>query len=387
MSPQHSMGAKGEPTLTISKMNNIRTYLTRIFMERDDVVDGLLTALVARVHILLIGPPGSAKSAITVALSGLIDGFDYFQWLLTKFSTPEEIFGPYDLSKLKLGKYERITNGKLPVAHMGYLDEVFKANSSMLNALLTLINERVFYNGTRQDLSPLMTLVGTSNEYPMEEELQAVFDRFMLRFEPGYIKEDANFATMLLQASFPKPAPITLIELEALQQAADQISVDAAMVDALIALKADLAQEGIYLSDRRWVQVAKRLLPARAVLAGRDHIILEEDAEILQHALWEDPSQRATVAGIVRKRLDPIAGQVVELVEDARDIANNAMKASDEQAVAVGTEAIKKLKAIRNEIQAYITTGGSPAKIDKIKANDAKVEELLKGVTKKCLGI
>ncbi|MCF8568021.1 AAA family ATPase [Alicyclobacillus tolerans] len=372
---------------TVAKMNDIRSYLTQRFMEREDVIDGFLTALVARVHILLVGPPGSAKSAITVALSELIDGFDYFQWLFTKFTTPEEIFGPFDLSKLKQGLYERITNGKLPVAHMGYADEVFKSNSAILNALLTLMNERVFYNGTKQEISPLMTLVGTSNEYPMEEELQAVFDRFMLRFEPGYIKEDANFATMLLQTTAPKPAPMTLAELEAMQYAADHISVDAAIVDALIALKADLAQDGIFLSDRRWVQVAKRLLPARAVLAGRDYIILEEDAEILQHALWEDPSQRTTVASIVRKRLDPVAGQIAELVEDARDIANNAMKASEDQAVAVGTEAIKKLKTIRNEIQAFIHTGGSPSKMDRMKESDSKVEELLKGVTKKCLGI
>jgi len=374
-------------TNTIAKISDIRSFLTNQFKERDEVVDGLLVALVAKVHILLIGAPGTAKSAITVALSGLIDGFDYFQWLLTKFSTPEEIFGPYDLSKLKLGQYERITTGKLPVAHMAYLDEIFKANSAILNALLTLINERVFYNGTRQDLSPLMTLIGTSNEYPQEEELQAVFDRFMLRYESGYIKEDANFAAMLLQTPAQKPASLTLTELEDLQQAGEQISIDTAIADALIALKADLAQEGIYLSDRRWVHVAKRLLPARAVLAGRDHIVLEEDAEILQHALWEDPSQRAMVASIVRKRLDPVAGQVAELLEDARDIANNAMKASDEQAVAAGTEAIKKLKAIRREIQTFMNVGGSPSKVERMKVSDGKVEELLKGVTRKCLGI
>ena len=371
----------------IDKVNEIRNYLTATFKERDEVVDGLLTALVARVHILMIGAPGTAKSAITVALSGLIDGFEYFQWLLTKFSTPEEIFGPYDLAKLKSGLYERITFGKLPVAHMAYLDEIFKANSAILNSLLTVINERVFYNGARQDTSPLMTLVGTSNEYPQEEELQAVFDRFMLRFEPGYIKDDSNFASMLMQTPVSKPAPLTLTELETLQQAAEQIAMDASIADALISLKADLAQEGIILSDRRWVQVAKRLLPARAVLAGRDHIVLEEDAEILIHALWEDPSQKATVATIVRKRLDPIAGQVQELLEDARDIANNAMKAPDSQAVQVGIEAVKKLKSIRQEIQTFISTGGSQAKIDRIQKIDQQVTELLKGVNAQCLGV
>jgi len=104
-----------------TKLHDIRTYLNAQFVERTDVIDGLLTALVAKVHVLLIGPPGTAKSAITVALSQCIDDANYFQWLLTKFSTPEELFGPYDLAKLKQGAYERITAGKLPVANLAYL--------------------------------------------------------------------------------------------------------------------------------------------------------------------------------------------------------------------------------------------------------------------------
>lgn len=372
-------------TNTIDKVNAIRSYLTSQFKERDEVVEGLLTAIVAKVHVLLIGAPGAAKSAITVALSELIGGFDYFQWLLTKFTTPEELFGPYDLPKLKTGLYERITSGKLPTAHMGYLDELFKANSAILNSLLTVINERVFYNGTRRETVPLWTLVGTSNEYPMEAELQAVFDRFMLRFEPGYVKEDGNFVAMLTHQSQPKPDVLSLTEIEALQQSAANIKVDSAVAEALVALKSDLVQEGIVLSDRRWVQVARQLLPARAVLAGRDYIVLEEDAEILQHALWDEPSQKSIVTSIVRKRLDPVAGKIAELLEDARDIANNAMKAPDEQAVASATEALKKLKDIRKEIQAFITSGGSPSKLDRMKEADSKVEELSKGVMNKCL--
>ena len=372
---------------TIDKINDIRLYLQNTFKERTDVIEGLLTALVAQVHVLLIGAPGTAKSAITVTLASLIEGFDYYQWLMTKFTTPEELFGPYDLQKLKAGAYERMTAGRLPVAHMAYLDELFKANSAILNALLTLINERVFYNGTKKETSPLQTLIGTSNEYPQEEELQALFDRFLLRYEPGYIKEDGNFAAMLMHSSEQPPAPITAMELEQLQQESSRVPVESHVIDAIVTLRADLVQEGIVLSDRRWVQVTKRILPARAVLAGRRHIVIEEDAEILQHVLWEDPSQKATVAMIVRKRLDPVAGQVAELLEDARDIANTAMKASDEQAVPLGTEAIKKLKSIRSEVQAFIGAGGTPAKRQKIQEADAKIEEFLKGVTRKCLGI
>lgn len=370
-----------------TKLHALRAYLQGQFTERDEVIEGLLTALVAQAHVLLIGPPGTAKSAIVVALARCLDGADYFQWLLTKFSTPEELFGPYDLAKLKSGAYERITAGKLPTAHVAYLDELFKANSAILNALLTLVNERVFYNGTRLEMAPLMTLIATSNEYPQEAELQAVFDRFLLRYEPGYVKEDAHFGAMLLRASAPVASPcITQAELAAWQQAAAQIRPDAAVVDAMVGLRTDLAQEGIVLSDRRWMQITHQLLPARAILAGRDHIVVEEDAEILVHALWDDPTQQGTVVSLVRKRLDPVAGRVTELVEDARDIANTATKAPDDQAPAVGMEAVKKLKKIRQEIQ-DCAAGVSAAKQTKIQQVDQTVGDLLKGVTLKCLGV
>ncbi|GEO27902.1 AAA family ATPase (plasmid) [Alicyclobacillus acidoterrestris] len=371
----------------IDKVNAIRTHLTTSFFEREDVIDGLLTALVARQHILLIGLPGSAKSAITDELSQLIDGYKYFEWLMTKFTTPEELFGPYDLQKLKVGVYERITTGKLPEAHFGYLDEVFKASSAILNALLKIANERVFYNGTNAVRVPLGTLVGTSNEFPEEEELQAVYDRFVFRFQPGYIREEHNFIAMLTSPRPARPNLLTLHELQQLQQAAKLIKIDRSVAEALLNLKNDLIQEGITLSDRRWRQIATDVLPARAVLAGRDHIIIEEDAEILQHTLWDDPSQVAKVASIVRKRLDPVAGQIAELIEDARDIANNAMKANEDQAVQVGTEAVKKLKHIKQEIQAFKTAGGSPSKIARIEEAELKVDALLKGVMSKCLGI
>lgn len=372
--------------MDLAKLHALRAYLQAMFVERDDVIEGLLTALVAQAHVLLVGPPGSAKSAIVVALAKCLDGTDYFQWLLTKFSTPEELFGPYDLAKLKSGAYERITAGRLPTADIAYLDEIFKANSAILNALLTLINERVFCNGTRIELSPLMTLIATSNEYPQEAELQAVFDRFLLRYEPSYVKEEVHFSAMLLGGSAAVAPCVTPAEWAAWQQATQRIQPDAAVVDAIVGLRADLAQDGIVLSDRRWMQVVHRLLPARAVLAGRDHIVIEEDAEILVHALWDDPTQKAAVAARVRKRLDPVAGRVTELLEDARDIANTASKAPDDQAPAVGMEAVKKLKQIRQEMQA-MGAGVSASKQAKLQQADQTVGDLLKAVMAKCLGI
>ena len=126
-----------------------------------------------------------------------IEGANYFQWLLTKFSTPEEIFGAVSLKGLEQDDYRRVTTHKLPEAHIAFLDEIFKANSSILNALLTIINERLFHNGRERIAVPLITLFGASNELPDEEELTALYDRFMLRFMADYISEEFRFLKML----------------------------------------------------------------------------------------------------------------------------------------------------------------------------------------------
>src|SRR5690606_20606604 len=134
---------------------------------------------------------------------------NYFQWLLTRFSTPEELFGPVSLAELEKGVYKRNTANKLPEAHFVFLDEIFKANSAILNSLLTLINERIFYNNGGIVHSPLISVIGASNEYPEDENLEALFDRFLLRFELDYIQQDSHFLSMLKENNRPlkKPEP------------------------------------------------------------------------------------------------------------------------------------------------------------------------------------
>jgi MoxR-like ATPase len=225
-------------------------------LEREVAVRLALLAALAGEHALLIGPPGTAKSALARRLHGAFSGTRWFERLLTRFSTPEELFGPLSLKALEDDRYERLTDGFLPTAGIAFLDEVFKANSAILNALLTLLNEREFDNGTQRLRTPLVCVVAASNEVPDDDALQAFYDRFLLRVPVAPVG-DAHFAQLLaLDASPPAvDAPITPEERAALATAATGVGLSDGFVAACSALRAWLAAHSQPApSDRRWRQ-------------------------------------------------------------------------------------------------------------------------------------
>ncbi len=225
-------------------------------LERETPVRLALLAALAGEHVLLIGPPGTAKSALARRLHRAFANTRYFERLLTRFSTPEELFGPLSLKALEDDRYERLTDGFLPTAGIAFLDEVFKANSAILNALLTLLNEREFDNGTQRLRTPLVSVVAASNEVPDDESLQAFFDRFLLRVPVAPVA-DANFGALLAleDAATSVEAPITPAERDAITAAAADVKLSDDFVAACAALRAWLAQERQpALSDRRWRQ-------------------------------------------------------------------------------------------------------------------------------------
>lgn len=241
-------------------------------LERDTAARIVLLAALAREHALLIGPPGTAKSELARRLHRVVADAGYFERLLTRFSTPEELFGPLSLKALEDDRYERLVAGFLPTAGIAFLDEVFKANSAILNALLTLLNEREFDNGSGRAPTPLVCVVAASNEVPVDEALQAFYDRFLLRLPVQPVRDEA-FAALLQMpdTAVPAPLPLQAAERAAVQSAAAQVRVGAGVVRACQALRQWLAAQGVALSDRRWRQCLA-LMRTVAATEGRPEL-------------------------------------------------------------------------------------------------------------------
>ena len=250
-------------------------------------------------HVVLLGPPGTAKSLLARTICEIIQDGQYFDYLLTRFTTPDEIFGPLSIKKLEQDIYERQTDSYLPASHIAFLDEIFKANSSILNSLLTLINERMFHNGSQLMKVPLISIFGASNETPEDETLGALYDRFLVRVLVNFVEEDESFSSIVFgkAGSVPIKTKLSIKELETLSIFAKKVRVPKEIQEMIIVLKRNLSEIGIILSDRRWKQLVGFLRTLAA--ASNRNSVYETDLLILQEMLWDEPSQIAGIRDIV----------------------------------------------------------------------------------------
>jgi len=361
------------------KLKKIRDELRQTFLERSELIDGALAALLSSHHLLIIGPPGTAKSMLADELCRRIEGGNYFQWLLTRFTTPEEIFGAVSLKALEQDDYRRVTAHKLPEAQIAFLDEIFKANSSILNSLLTLMNERLFHNGKAVTRVPLLTLFGASNELPEEEELTALYDRFLVRFVVGYIAEDFRFLRMLESQKVPERTTLTMDELTELQNQTRDVSIPSHVYRSIADIRRELNKKNILASDRRYRQ-SLSLLQAHAFLEGEAEVA-EKNLFFLEHVLWRDPSEQEQVRNTLRDLIMGYEEEITELLFESREIRDSALRpwpTSDERARAL-IEFHTKLRNILVKVDLIVDKAkrlGRP--VDRVNTARNEIEQMQK---------
>ena len=312
--------------------------IKRRFVGRDEIVDLIVLAVTAGEHLFLHGPPGTAKSALIRQFAAAVQG-NYFEYLLTRFSEPNEVFGPIDLARLRDGTVATVTTRMLPEGEFVFLDELFNANSAILNNLLTVLNERVYRRGAEVHQLPLLSLFAASNHLPEDEALKALFDRFLLRCHVENLKRE-DMPRLLaagweLEEAVPLESTVSAADLRALSRQVyrTELGSIAARYAEVVGKVRDL---GVALSDRRAVKVLK-LVASSALICGRSAARVS-DFWVFRY-VWDREEQiaplAALVAGVIEPHVDEVDTHPLAAVPDRVD----------------GNEIARQLDAVATEIE------------------------------------
>lgn len=362
----------------VTKVSDIITQLNNSYIEREEEITMLIIALISSTNAFLHGPAGTGKSQLTEDLSRRIQGSNYFRILMGKTTEPSEVFGPVSLMAMKNDIYKVNTDNKLPSAQIAFVDEVFKANSAILNSLLTIMNEKLFFNDVVEEV-PLISMIGASNEFIEEDSLVALYDRFLLRWHVDYIQDSSKrvdlFKNFLnsrktksklgikdeVAVTTECETTITIDELLFLNELCKEVDIPIKILKVYNKLFATLEKAGIVISDRRKNEGLK-IIQATALLSDRNKAT-SDDFINLKYALWNDIND----IPIVIKELSLISnpdktkyeGYLKSFNDLKRDLANieleKGLKDYHHNKTLKITETNKQLHYILNEINKIIS--------------------------------
>lgn len=303
--------------MTTKHFTSLLDALGEGLYERREILGLTLLSALAGESVFMLGPPGVGKSLIARRLKFAFQDSESFEYLMTRFSTPEEIFGPVSIKKLKEDRYERNTNKYLPSAQIVFLDELWKAGSAIQNALLTVLNERIYRNGDEVMKTDIRCIIAASNELPNESELLgALYDRFLIRYELHSIKSASLFTRMLGEKTdtdgdtVPSDLKITRVQWNDWQTQVENVALNESVTNIIHIVrekietankKEDDPRQHIVVSDRRWKKIIG-LLKAVAFVHERTQVQLA-DCFIMTHCLWNHPNQRDKANAIVREAI------------------------------------------------------------------------------------
>ena len=300
--------------LNKEKITYIIKKLSEGLYEKENIIGLTLLCVLAGKSVFLFGLPGTAKSLIVRRIASAFKDSKYFGQLMNRFTTPEDVFGPVSLSKLKEDKFERQTEGYLPTADFVFLDEIWKSSPAILNTLLTIINEKVYRNGSQEEKVPLKALVAASNETPPKGQgLEAMYDRFIMRLLVDPAKNVNNFKFLIVDkdisfdAGFNDDEKISAKDLEELKNIIEEIKVPDNVLNIICSIKSEVEEynkgnnESIYISDRRWKNIVY-ILKTAAYLCDRDEI-LPVDCFLIAYCIWTLEENIHEVEKIVEKSI------------------------------------------------------------------------------------
>jgi MoxR-like ATPase len=309
--------------------------LKNAFVGKDEIIDLMGVSLAARENLFLFGPPGTAKSALVHSLAARIQGHT-FDYLLSRFTEPNELFGPFDIRRLREGDLVTNTEGMLPEADIVFLDELLNANSAILNSLLMALNERIFRRGRETRSIPALFFAGASNHLPEDDALRALFDRFLLRVRCGPVQESQLAQVLsagweLEKNDTKQAATLTAADLREFQKSVrgvDLSPVRTAYLDLILKLR----HAGMDISDRRAVRL-QRVIAASALLCGRVEARIT-DLWVLRH-VWDREEQIEVIESIV-------AASLAAAAQDAADHPQaHASRAPDPDVLARGLDEVE----------------------------------------------